>query len=951
MKRNHASRITFSLYCRFLISPMPSDLLSFLWWFLASSAAGLLALPLAFRLFRHLPDRGYTLARPLGLLAAGYGFWLLGSLGFLRNDVGGIIFAALLVGALGVAWLRGGGLRELGQWLRAARPVVVGVEALFLLAFAGMAYVRAHNPEILGTEKPMEYMFINSILRSPTFPPQDAWLAGHAISYYYFGYLLVAALARLTATDSAVAFNLALALLFALTAVASLGVVMNLIALARGYGRDAQFAPTPGPSPSGRGETDSPPSPSPITNHQFLITSFAPALLAPLLVLIVGNFYGLVQFAYQNGLAADLRLPVARYHFGANDPTNLGSTAGQDPLASTPGLRVGLVNVWDWLDLKETQEPAPRPAEWRWDTGGAWFFAARVVHDRNLLGNEVEAIDENPAFSFLLGDLHPHVLALPFVVLAAGLALEWLLWACASARPAGADAPARFDSGTSFGLTLSDFRHPTALLRLLLSAVILGGLAFLNTWDFPIYLFLTVLATALGYGLGHGRAALAAALPRLAALAVGLAVVSVLLYLPFYVTFQSQAGGLLPNLIWPTRFQQVFVFFGPVLIGVTVYLLWLAYRGRSRLDRRAALWAGLGLVVALILAATALALAGTLSSLSSFVDNAIAPLSRQQALSLLLQRRLVDSLATLFPALLIALAAGLAWGWLARPHEPAAAAAPAAASPTGRGWRRRAVPAQAANEPLVASPAVLMVLAMIATGALLMLGPEYLYLRDNFGLRMNTIFKFYFQTWTLWALAAAFGAWHLARLARPAVRVAGGVALWLGALGGLVTTATSLDAKTGGFAAAAPTLDGMAWFARQYPNDWAAIQWLRQNVEGTPVILEAYGGAYNIEEGRVSMATGFPTLMGWTNHEGQWRGDYYGQVAGRPAQVTTVYQARDWSATLDVLNQYGVEYVVVGGEERQQYSPIFFPKFEQFMDTVFETGDMTIYRRKPLQAQ
>jgi hypothetical protein len=387
-------------------------------------------------------------------------------------------------------------------------------------------------------------------------------------------------------------------------------------------------------------------------------------------------------------------------------------------------------------------------------------------------------------------------------------------------------------------------------------------------------------------------------------------------------------------------------------VGVTAYVVWLAYRGRARLDRRVALWAGLGLVAALALAATLLAFGALLNaSLSSFVDQAIAPLSREQAVGLLLQRRLVDSLATLFPAALIGLAAGLAWGLLSQPAKAVPEAPPAAAlvTPPSRAWRRgggggQGVPA------VLASPAVLMALAMIVTGALLMLGPEFVYLRDNFGWRMNTIFKFYFQTWTLWALAAAFGAWHLAQHARPLVRTLALGAVWLGVAGGLVTTLTSLNAKTGGFASA-PTLDGMAWYARTYPDEWAAIQWLRANAQGKPVILEAVGGAYNIEEGRVSMATGFPTLMGWTNHEGQWRGEYYNNVAARPDQVSTVYQARDWSITLDVLNQYGVEYVIVGAEERAKYNPIFFPKFDQFMDEVFESGEMIIFRRKPLQAQ
>ena len=53
-----------------------------------------------------------------------------------------------------------------------------------------------------------------------------------------------------------------------------------------------------------------------------------------------------------------------------------------------------------------------------------WWHSARVISDRNLNGVHSEVIDEFPQFSFLLADNHPHVLALPFVVLALGLALN-----------------------------------------------------------------------------------------------------------------------------------------------------------------------------------------------------------------------------------------------------------------------------------------------------------------------------------------------------------------------------------------------------------------------------------------------------------------------------------------------------------------------------------------------
>src|SRR5258705_5876252 len=96
---------------------MPSDIVSAFAWYLAALIAGWLALPLAFHLFRHLPDGGYSLAKPLGLLAAGLVFWLLGSLGFLHNDAPGVIFSAVVVFAAGLAWLRRPGLIALRAWL------------------------------------------------------------------------------------------------------------------------------------------------------------------------------------------------------------------------------------------------------------------------------------------------------------------------------------------------------------------------------------------------------------------------------------------------------------------------------------------------------------------------------------------------------------------------------------------------------------------------------------------------------------------------------------------------------------------------------------------------------------------------------------------------------------------------------------------------------------------
>ncbi|MCX8025757.1 MAG: DUF2298 domain-containing protein, partial [Thermanaerothrix sp.] len=195
-----------------------SDWLAFVKWVLVLAVLQALGLPLAFRLFARLPERGYALAKLVGWLTLGYLTWLLGSLGLAGNDLGAIMLGALLVAGAGALWLGPQGWADLRAWLRREHAYILTVEGVFLTAFLAWTLVRAYNPHILGTEKPMEYMFLNAILRSPSLPPQDAWLSDHAISYYYFGYYLVALLTRLTAVPTAVAFNLALAALFALSA-------------------------------------------------------------------------------------------------------------------------------------------------------------------------------------------------------------------------------------------------------------------------------------------------------------------------------------------------------------------------------------------------------------------------------------------------------------------------------------------------------------------------------------------------------------------------------------------------------------------------------------------------------------------------------------------------------------------------------------------------------------
>ncbi len=152
------------------------------------------------------------------MLVWGYLFWMMASLGLIQNDGSGLLLALIVLAAISAVRHAPEGNASIlcGEWIKSNLRLIATVEVLFFLAFGILAFVRAGNPEIVGTEKPMELAFINAVMHSPTFPPHDPWLSGYAISYYYFGYVMTAMLAKATGTLGSVAFNLMLSLVFAI---------------------------------------------------------------------------------------------------------------------------------------------------------------------------------------------------------------------------------------------------------------------------------------------------------------------------------------------------------------------------------------------------------------------------------------------------------------------------------------------------------------------------------------------------------------------------------------------------------------------------------------------------------------------------------------------------------------------------------------------------------------
>jgi YYY domain-containing protein len=452
---------------------------AFISWYILITLLGWITFPLAYRLLPALADRGYTLSRAFGLMLWGFIFWLSANLGIAQNDPGGLLLGLAVVGGLS-AWAfltvdrrpqteTVHGQPSMVQWLKENIRLLLTTELLFLLAFGFMAFFRSANPDILGTEKPMELMFINGIMNSPTFPPRDLWLSGYSISYYYFGYVMTAILATFTGVPATLAFNLMLALIYGLAAVGAYGILYNLLqTVDRGQKT---------------GEN----------NHRSPSTILGLSFLAPIFLLLVSNAEGFLEILHARGLF---------WREGSN--------------------------FWTWLDIPELRNAPSQAAGWLPDRFWWWWRASRVVQDYDLLGNPLEAIDEFPAFSFLLGDLHPHVLAIPFFLLAIAVALNLFL------------------GGFRGRINLYLGELHISRTGFLLAAFMLGGMAFLNTWDILPVAALIVFSYALarvreaGWGWGRLEDVLLFGIPVLAA--------AYILYLPFFHRLRLAGGRHPPEL-------------------------------------------------------------------------------------------------------------------------------------------------------------------------------------------------------------------------------------------------------------------------------------------------------------------------------------------------------------------------------------------------------------------
>ena len=256
------------------------------------------------------------------------------------------------------------------------------------------------------------------------------------------------------------------------------------------------------------------------------------------------------------------------------------------------------------------------------------------------------------------------------------------------------------------------------------------------------------------------------------------------------------------------------------------------------------------------------------------------------------------------------------------------------------------------------------VLFLIGTALLITIVVEVVVVRGDIG-RANTIFKFYLQAWILlavsagaafaWTLPAFFKwllGWRLFWQTAVILLISGAALFTVSGTAGKIRDRWIVEAPR--------TLDSITFMNYAHyddfgqrldlSEDYRAIRWMQDNVQGSPVIVEANCPEYRWCS-RYTIYTGLPGVVGWNFHQRQQRAYMPNWVEERVAAVGTFYTSADIEFTLTFLKTYDVKYIILGQLERAEYKSEDIPngisKFEQFdgvyWHAVYRDGNTIIY--------
>ena len=715
---------------------LKGDVWTFWTWWLLAFLMGMVAMPVTGRLFAGFEDKGWMFSKVLAITVTGFLTWFLVTAKILPFTAATCIGVSVVC-AVGCGVLyHFQGKNGIDCFPSGKVNLIYGEEILFFIFFLMWTYFAGFRPQAYGTEKFMDYGFMEAMMRSTTLPARDLWYSEGTINYYYGGQYFAVFLTKLTGSKVELTYNLMRTFVAAFAFVLPFSLVRQMsVDRLRDCGKKGLAEGIFGKSAVNQVEK--------VRGWRSFVP-VAAGLTAGLAVSIAGNMHYVVYS-----------------------------------------------KIIPWIQKLQGKE-----------VDSYWFpDATRYIGYNPDVPDKT--IHEFPCYSFVLGDLHAHVVNVMFVLFLVGLLYAWMR--NVRMREAVIGRPGRKEF----------WKKQLLMPHILLAAVMIGMFRFTNYWDFLIYFVVTggvILFANVVQFEGKVKRILAVT----AAQAVEIVIIFYVVSLPFTLQFDSMFKG----------------------VGIAQY--------HSMIHQLSILW-GLPVVLTVML-------------IGCIVWEKV-KVRGGQKMSLY---RLMKAVSV--PDLFV------------------------------------------------------VVMGLCAIGLIAI--PEFVYVRDiyeNGNARANTMFKLTYQAYMLFGMTMGYGIFRMIVTAREkvfkVVSVIGLVLLcWtFGYLGISVHSWFGDVWKVSDYKG----LNATSFLENDFAEDVGGIQWLKENVKGSPVVLEANGDSYTGYE-RVSAMTGLPTLLGWYVHEWLWRDDT-ADLNQKSADVESIYTSSDVEYVKELVEKYGVSYIFVGSKEREKY--------------------------------
>lgn len=693
---------------------LKGDVWTFWTWWLLALLMGLIAMPVIGVLFEGFRDRGWIFSKVLAIAVTGFLTWLLVSVKLLPFTAAACIGVCAVCAGICLLLYHFQTKRGYDCFPLAYSSLIYWEEVLFFCFFLMWTYLAGFHPAAYGTEKFMDYGFMEAMMRSTTLPAVDLWYSEGTINYYYGGQYFAVFLTKLTGSKVELTYNLMR------TFVAGFAFVMPFSLV-----------------------------------YQMIVDRFS------------GHITGKKKcIPAISGITAGLAVSVAgNMHY------------------------VIYSKILPWIAKLQGEE-----------AGSYWFpnSTRYIGHNPDVPD---KTIHEFPCYSFVLGDLHAHVVNIMFVLLLTGLLYAWM-------------KQVRMRESVIENTKTGKFwREQLLMPHILLGAVILGMFQWTNFWDYVIY-FVVMGGVVLFANIIRFQGKVKQILAVTAVQAVEVIFISYVEVLPFTLQFETMFQG----------------------VGIAQY--------HSLLYQLLVLW-GLPFVLTVILIGSVL-----WEKLRKGRNRSVYKLMR------------AVSLPDLFAV----------------------------------------------------------IMGLCALGLVLI--PELVYVRDiyeNGNARANTMFKLTYQAYILFGMTMGYGIYRILALTKQKLlKVLTGLCLvcfcWtLGYFGNSVQAWFGDVWKVSQYQG----LNATAFLERDFPEDASAIRWLKENIDGSPVVLEANGDSYTGYE-RVSAMTGLPTVLGWYVHEWLWRNDT-ADLNQKSGDIESIYTSEDEALVKELINRYHISYIFVGSKEREKY--------------------------------